>query len=87
MLAGALFRRCHCDSTHGFLEVLRGHQSERGSAAVCDPNPPHPFAGRGTLKRDPKKPYFRRDFRVFGAFSNWGLFGFFMREPGKLGVF
>ena len=50
VLAGALFRCCHCDSTHGFSEVLRGHQSERGSAAVCDPNPPHPFAGKGTLK-------------------------------------
>ena len=36
---------CRTGLLHGFSGVLRGLQSERGSAAVCDPSPPRPFAG------------------------------------------
>ena len=50
--AGLVFLRC-CHSTHGLLFRGSAGITPGGSAAVCDPNPPRPFARYRTYQKNP----------------------------------
>ena len=57
-LQGEHFARC-CHSAHGLL--FKGSlEVARGSAAVCDPNPPRPLARYRLFSDEPKFQNFRR---------------------------